>query len=36
MPKNGLYSLENNVQVIRILEAAKLSAKEGRAVKMSY
>ena len=36
MPKNGLYSLENNVQVIRILAAAKLSAKEGRAVKMRY
>ena len=36
MPKNGLYSLENNVQVIRILEAAKLSAKEDRAVKMRY
>ncbi len=36
MPKNGLYSLENNVQVMRILEAAKLSAKEGRAVKISY
>ena len=36
MPKNGLYSLENNVQVIRILEAAKLSAKEGRTVKISY
>ena len=32
IPKNGLYSLENNVMVIRILEAAKLSAKEGRAV----
>lgn len=36
IPKNGLYSLENNVQVIRILEAAKLSAKEGRTVKISY
>jgi len=34
LPKDGLYSLENNMEVVRILEAAKISAKEGRAVKM--
>ncbi len=36
IPKNGLYSLENNVMVVRILEAAKLSAKEGRTVNIKY
>ena len=34
--KNGLYSLENNVMVMRILEAAKQSAKEGKAVTIKY
>ncbi|MEO5890159.1 MAG: Gfo/Idh/MocA family oxidoreductase [Ferruginibacter sp.] len=36
VPKNGLYSLENNVQVVRILEAAKESAKEGKTVMIKY
>lgn len=30
--KNGLYSLENNLMVVRILEAAKKSAKSGKAI----
>ena len=34
--KNGLYSLENNVQVVRILEAAKQSAKLGKTVMIKY
>lgn len=29
----SLYSLENNVMVVRILEAAKLSAKSGKSIK---
>jgi predicted dehydrogenase len=33
VPKNGLYSLENNLLVVRILEAAKESAKTGKTVK---
>lgn len=33
IPENGLYSLENNVMVVRILEAARESANSGRAVK---
>ncbi|MEJ7645050.1 MAG: Gfo/Idh/MocA family oxidoreductase [Chryseolinea sp.] len=32
VPKNGLYSLENNVTVVRILDAAKESAKSGKTV----
>lgn len=32
VPKNGLYSLENNVMVVRILEAARESAKTGRTI----
>ena len=36
VPKNGLYSLENNVQVVRILEAAKESAKQGKTVMIKY
>jgi predicted dehydrogenase len=32
VPENGLYSLENNVTVVRILEAAKESAKTGKTV----
>ena len=36
MPKNGLYSLENNVLVVRILEAAKESAKKGKTVMINY
>lgn len=35
VPKNGLYSLQNNVMVVKILDAAKLSAKEGRAVNIN-
>ena len=34
--KNGLYSLVNNVQVVRILEAAKQSAKQGKTVMIKY
>jgi predicted dehydrogenase len=32
VPKFGLYSLENNLMVVRILEAARESAKMGRTV----
>ena len=32
IPKYGLYSLENNLLVVRILEAARESAKSGRTV----
>lgn len=34
VPENGLYSLENNVMVVRILEAARESAKTGKAVSL--
>ena len=34
--KNGLYSLENNLQVVRILEAAKESAKQGKTIEIKY
>jgi len=33
VPEYGLYSLENNVQVVRILDAARESAKTGESVK---
>jgi predicted dehydrogenase len=33
VPEYGLYSLENNVLVIKILEAAKKSAETGKSVK---
>lgn len=32
VPKNGLYSLENNVKVVRILDAARLSARTGKTI----
>lgn len=32
VPKNGLYSLENNLTVVRILDAARQSAKTGKTV----
>ncbi|MGK2863471.1 MAG: Gfo/Idh/MocA family protein [Chitinophagaceae bacterium] len=32
VPENGLYSLENNVMVCKILEAARQSAKTGKTV----
>lgn len=32
IPPKGLYSLENNVQVVRILEAARESAKTGKTI----
>ena len=32
VPKNGLYSLENNVIVCKILEAARESAKTGKTI----
>lgn len=34
IPANGLYSLENNVKVVKILEAARESARTGKTVKM--
>lgn len=35
VPANGLYSLENNVTVVRILDAARESAKTGKTVLLS-
>lgn len=35
VPKNGLYSIENNVMVVKILAAARESAKTGKAVKIN-
>jgi predicted dehydrogenase len=32
LPKNGLYSLENNLTVVRILDAARESAKSGKTI----
>jgi predicted dehydrogenase len=32
VPENGLYSLENNVRAVRILDAARESAKTGKTV----
>ncbi|MCW3087673.1 MAG: oxidoreductase, partial [Sediminibacterium sp.] len=32
VPKKGLYSLENNVQVVKILDAARESVKTGRTI----
>jgi predicted dehydrogenase len=32
VPKNGLYSLENNVTVVHILDAARQSSKTGKTV----
>lgn len=32
VPENGLYSLENNVKAVRILDAARESARTGKAV----
>jgi len=32
VPKNGLYSLENNVTVVRILDAARTSAATGKTI----
>lgn len=34
VPEYGLYSLENNVLVVKILDAARRSAKEGKTVKL--
>ena len=34
VPRFGLYSLENNVQVVRILDAARESATTGRAIRL--
>jgi predicted dehydrogenase len=34
VPKNGLYAPENNVMVVKILSAARESAKTGKAVKI--
>jgi predicted dehydrogenase len=35
-PKNGLYSMDNNIMVVRILEAAKESAKNGKTIMIKY
>jgi predicted dehydrogenase len=32
VPKNGLYSLENNLTVVKILDAARESAKTGKTI----
>lgn len=34
VPANGLYSLENNLRVVRILDAARESAKTGKTVRL--
>ena len=34
VPKKGLYSLENNVTVVRILNAARESAKSGKTIRV--
>jgi predicted dehydrogenase len=34
MPEFGLYSLKNNIEVVRILDAARESAKTGKAVNL--
>jgi predicted dehydrogenase len=36
IPEYGLYSLKNNVEVIRILDAARESAKTGKKVVLKY
>jgi predicted dehydrogenase len=36
IPEYGLYSLENNIEVVRILDAARESAKTGKTVKIIY
>src|SRR5690606_30681082 len=33
VPPNGLYALENNMMVVRILEAARESARTGKTVR---
>ncbi len=35
VPENGLYSLKTNVTVVRILEAARESARTGKTVILS-
>ena len=32
IPKKGLYSLENNITVVRILDAARESAQSGKTI----
>lgn len=32
MPEFGLYSLKNNIEVVRILDAARESAKTGKTI----
>ena len=34
VPENGLYSLENNVRVVQILDAARESAKSGKTISL--
>ena len=36
MPEYGLYSLKNNIEVVRILDAARESAKTGKTVLLKY
>jgi len=35
IPKKGLYSLENNIIVVRILEAARESARSGKTIMLT-
>jgi predicted dehydrogenase len=36
MPEFGLYTLKNNIEVVRILDAARESAKTGETIKLKY
>jgi len=36
MPEYGLYSLKNNIEVVRILDAARESARSGKTVILKY
>ncbi|HSO85380.1 MAG TPA: Gfo/Idh/MocA family oxidoreductase [Draconibacterium sp.] len=36
IPEYGLYSLKNNIEVVRILDAARESAKSGKTVTLKY
>jgi len=36
MPEYGLYSLKNNIEVVRILDAARESARTGKTVILKY
>jgi predicted dehydrogenase len=36
VPEYGLYSLKNNIEVVRILDAARESAETGKTVILNY